>query len=64
VVYSYKTSFSICRVELARIIRVPPGLGRSNAVYAPYLQQFVETLETFAATHPWEFFNFHDMWQS
>jgi len=63
VVYSYKTGFSTCRVELARVIRVPPLLGRSNAAYAPYLRQFVETLEAFVAAHPWQFFNFHDMWQ-
>jgi predicted LPLAT superfamily acyltransferase len=64
VVYSYKTGFSTYQVELARVIRVPVGLGRSNAAYTPYLRQFVETLEVFAAAHPWEFFNFHDMWQS
>jgi predicted LPLAT superfamily acyltransferase len=64
VVSSYKTGFSRYRIELARIIRVPPGLGRSNAVYAPYLRQFVEALESFVSAHPWQFFNFHDMWQS
>jgi predicted LPLAT superfamily acyltransferase len=64
VVYSHKANFSMCRVELARIIRVPPDLGRSNAAYAPYLGQFVETLEAFVVAHPWEFFNFHDMWQA
>ena len=63
VVFSYKTGFSRYRIELARIIRVPAGLGRSNAAYAPFLQQFVEALETFASSHPWQFFNFHDMWQ-
>ena len=64
VVYSYKTGFSSCRVELTRIIRVPAGLGRSNAAYASYLQQFIETLEASVASHPWQFFNFHDMWQA
>lgn len=64
VVFSYKTGFSTYRIELSRIIRVPAGLGRSNATYAPYLQQFVEVLEGFVAAHPWQFFNFHDMWQA
>jgi predicted LPLAT superfamily acyltransferase len=63
VVFSHKTGFARYRVELARVIRVPAGLGRSNAAYAPFLQQFVETLEAFTAAHPWQFFNFHDMWQ-
>jgi predicted LPLAT superfamily acyltransferase len=63
VVFSYRTGFSRYRIELARIIRVPAELGRSNAVYAPYLRQFVEALESFVSAHPWRFFNFHDMWQ-
>ncbi len=64
VVFSYKTGFSRYRIELARIIRVPAGLGRSNAAYRPFLSQFVEALEIFTSSHPWQFFNFHDMWQA
>ncbi len=63
VVFSYKTGFSRYRTELARIIRVPAGLGRSNEAYRPFLLEFVEALETFVSSHPWQFFNFHDMWQ-
>ncbi len=63
VVFSYKTGFSRYRIELARVIRVPAELGRSNGVYTPYLRQFVEALESFLSSHPWQFFNFHDMWQ-
>jgi predicted LPLAT superfamily acyltransferase len=63
VVFSYKTGFSRYRIELARIVRVPAGRGRSNAAYAPFLQQFVEALEASVASHPWQFLNFHDMWQ-
>jgi len=63
VVFSHKTGLSRYHIELARVIRVPAELGRSNAAYAPYLGQFVEALEAFASSHPWEFFNFHDMWQ-
>ncbi len=51
-------------IELARIIRVPAGLGRANAAYRPFLLQFVEALEIFTSSHPWQFFNFHDMWQA
>jgi predicted LPLAT superfamily acyltransferase len=63
VVFSHKTGFSRYRIELGRVIRVPAGLGRSNAAYTPFLLQFVEALETFVSSHPWQFFNFHDMWQ-
>ena len=64
VVFSYKTGFSSYHIELARIIRVPAELGRSNAAYATFLQQFTEALEGFTSSHPWQFFNFHEMWQS
>jgi predicted LPLAT superfamily acyltransferase len=64
VIFSYKTGFSRYRIELARVIRVPAGLGRSNAAYQPYLQQFVAALESFVVAHPWQFLNFHDMWQA
>ncbi|UCG47398.1 MAG: hypothetical protein JSU94_18140 [Phycisphaerales bacterium] len=63
VVFSFKTGFSCYRIQIARVIRVPAGLGRSNTAYAPYLQQFVEALEDFVSAHPWQFLNFHDMWQ-
>jgi len=62
VLFSYKTGFSTYRIELSRIIRVPEGLGRNNSAYKPYLCQFVEALEGFVSNHPWQFFNFHDMW--
>jgi predicted LPLAT superfamily acyltransferase len=63
VLFSHKTGFSTYRVELARVIRVPAGLGRRNDAYAPYLRQFVDALEGFVSSAPWQFFNFHDMWQ-
>jgi predicted LPLAT superfamily acyltransferase len=63
VVFSYKTSFSSYRIQLAKVIRVPAGLGRSNQAYKPYLQQFVKALEAFVEAQPYDFFNFHDMWQ-
>lgn len=64
VVFSHKTRFSTYRLRLARVIRIPAGLGRSNQAYVPYLQEFVAALETFVQSHPWQFFNFHDMWQT
>jgi predicted LPLAT superfamily acyltransferase len=64
VVFSQKTAFSTYRLHLASVIRVPTGLGRDNRAYAPYLQQFIAALETFVQSHPWDFFNFHDMWQN
>ncbi len=63
VVFSHKTGGSTYRIELPGVIRVPSGLGRSNTAYAPYLEQFSAALDTYVQTHPWQFFNFHEMWE-
>ena len=51
-------------LQLARVIRVPGHLGRSAAAYRPYAQQFCQALEAFVEEHPYQFFNFYDMWTS
>ena len=63
VVFSYKSGYSTYCIEIARVIRVPEGLGRSNQAYRAYLMEFVKTLEDFVEAHPWQFFNFHNMWE-
>jgi predicted LPLAT superfamily acyltransferase len=49
-------------MELAEVIRVPGQLGRKPAAYLPYARQFSLALERFVAEHPYQFFNFYDMW--
>jgi predicted LPLAT superfamily acyltransferase len=49
-------------LRLARVIRVPERLGRDPEAYRPYAQQFSQALEAFVAEHPYQFFNFYDMW--
>lgn len=49
-------------LQLARVIRVPAGLGRKAAAYLPYAREFSAALERFVAEHPYQFFNFYDMW--
>jgi predicted LPLAT superfamily acyltransferase len=51
-----------CELRLARMIRVPPGLGRNPQAFAPYLQEYVKCLENFVREYPWQFFNFFDLW--
>ena len=51
------------RFDLAGVIRVPEGLGRSTDRFFPYIKLFVKVLEDFVAKYPYQFFNFHDMWQ-
>jgi predicted LPLAT superfamily acyltransferase len=63
VVFSFKTGYSTYDINIARTIRVPQGLGRKNEAYTPYLKEFVGALEEFVSTYPWQFFNFHNMWE-
>lgn len=62
--FSYKTGPDSYELKLYRTIRVPGGLGRGNAVFVPYVREFAETLEDFCTEHPFQFFNFFDMWQN
>jgi predicted LPLAT superfamily acyltransferase len=50
-------------MRVARVIDVPPGLGRVPEHYAPYAEQFADCLERFVAEYPWQFFNFFDLWK-
>jgi predicted LPLAT superfamily acyltransferase len=63
VIFSCRTGPDAYDLILDRIIRVPAGLGRSGAEFAPYVAQFVEGLEGFTKAHPFQFFNFFDMWE-
>ena len=56
------TSPTQYRFDLAGVIRVPAGLGRSTDRFFPYINQFVAVLEDFVAEYPYQFFNFYDMW--
>ena len=49
-------------LQVAQVIRVPAELGRSSQAYRPYAAQFAAALEGFVAEHPYQFFNFFDMW--
>ena len=64
VLFSYKTGSDSYELKLYKTIRVPSGLGRGNNVFRPYVREFAETLEVFCSEHPFQFFNFFDMWQN
>ena len=45
-------------------IHVPPGLNhRDPTAFTPYARQFAQGLEDFVARHPYQFFNFYNLWQ-
>ncbi len=49
-------------MQLAKVIEVPPGLGRQAKNYAPYSQQFADCMEAFVREYPWQFYNFFNLW--
>lgn len=63
VFFSRRTGPGATVHEISRIIRVPAGLGRSGATYRPYAQEFADALEELTRKHPYQLFNFYDMWE-
>jgi predicted LPLAT superfamily acyltransferase len=64
VLLSYKVGPDSYEMKIYRTIRVPAGLGRRKEKFIPYVREFAETLESFCQEHPFQFFNFFDMWQN
>lgn len=62
VLLSAKTGSDEYLLEMHDIIRVPAGLSRRPEAYAPYVGQFAAALEDYCRKHPYQFFNFYDMW--
>jgi predicted LPLAT superfamily acyltransferase len=62
VVLSAKTGPASYELKLYDVIRVPGGLGRGEASFAPHASRFARSLERFCAEHPYQFFNFFDLW--
>jgi predicted LPLAT superfamily acyltransferase len=63
VLFPYKESTTGYGVKLAKVIRVPEGLGRSGDHFLPYIEEYVRALEDFTIEYPFQFFNFYDMWK-
>ena len=64
VLFSHRIGPGAYALTLDRVMRIPGGLGRSGADFAPYAEAFVEGLEAFTGAHPYQFFNFFDMWET
>ena len=53
----------VTRVFKAERLPVPAGLPRRDvSVFQPYAQQFAAAMDTVVDRHPYQFFNFYDMW--
>jgi len=64
VLFSHKSGSDSYELALDRIIRVPSRAGRGGDAYRPYAAQFAESLESYTERHPYQFFNFFDMWEN
>lgn len=62
VIFPYRDQAGNYALQVARVIRVPADLGRAAAAYRPYAAEFARALEAFVNAHPYQFFNFFDMW--
>ncbi len=63
VLFSYKNGPNSYALKFSKIIRVPKNLGRSGKNFLPYVSQYIEELESFVRIHPYQFFNFYNMWR-
>ena len=62
VLFSSKTGGNRYDLEVSQIINVPQNLGRSAEGFRPYVTRFVKDLERYVQAHPYQFFNFFNMW--
>jgi len=60
--YSYKSGPRSYVLEIYDIIRVPAEAGKQEQGLVPYVRTFAATLESYTTNHPYQFFNFYDMW--
>ena len=63
VLFSYKSGPAVYTLELARVIRVPADAGKVDRDFHPYVTEFAQALESYTTMHPYQFFNFYDMWE-
>ena len=61
---SHKVGGNRYAIEISPPIEVPANLGRRKEKFIPYAQEYAGMLEIFCGEHPFQFFNFFDMWQN
>ena len=62
--FSFRTGPGEARNVAASPIRVPENLGKDPGEYAPYVREYVAALEKSTVEHPYQFFNFYNMWEN
>lgn len=62
VLFSVKTGAATYQMVFAGVLRVPERAGRGAQGYRPFVESYVKLLEGCVREHPFQFFNFFDMW--
>ncbi len=62
VLFSVKSGPDRYTLYVARVIRVPFDAGKKERDCRSYVKEFVRALEAYTEAHPYQFFNFYDMW--
>ena len=62
VLFSVKTGRATYQMVLAGVLRVPQHAGRGAQGFRPFVESYVRLLEACVREHPFQFFNFYDMW--
>jgi predicted LPLAT superfamily acyltransferase len=62
VIFPYKSGPGSYALRVAEVIRVPEIPGKSPESFRPFAAQFALALEGFVSEHPYQFFNFFNMW--
>ncbi|MFP4027817.1 MAG: lipid A biosynthesis acyltransferase [Candidatus Brocadiia bacterium] len=63
VLFSHKPRVNLYVVDLAEVIDVPPGV-REPEDAEPHAQKLADALEKYVEKHPWQYFNFFDLWNN
>ena len=64
ILFSFKDGPASYALNFSKIIRLPHNLGRSGKNFLPYVSQYIAELESFVEKHPYQFFNFYNMWRN
>lgn len=63
VVFALRTGPLSGTLCLADVIRVPQDIGKATHMYEPHAQRLASGLEEYVRNHPYQFFNFYNLWE-
>lgn len=63
VVFALRTGPQRGTLCFADVIRVPQGIGKTTHMYTPYARRLAAGLEEYVRNHPYQFFNFYNLWE-